>query len=474
MVLALAVVTADPEDWRALSLLVEAWLLCPDSAATAPRFLERIALVHPDRPAAAPSGRGGVFVPCRLPHYAALEGTHPVFEATVASLPVSRLYHPRSWGTGLAARTLARLDLLRHEFEALLAIGPPVDRASAARYVASRFPSLLADPAGTDLDFLQHVPMRLGSRPFMMAYDVMTTTFQPFLPPEAMSLPAAEPGLFAILQHVLASPACRNILVLYRDAVRQLDEIFASPSITGKCVFINPPHSIDELGDRPTSVPPRPGEAGNTWLFTSSAATRPENFFLRGGVDVLNAFVELSEEDPGLRLILRSALPETLSPRLKDLVKNHPQIRFEPDPLDWGAYQAILRSADVFVMPSSGMFRNGLVQAMRWGLVPVISDCLYAEEMVQHGETGLIVRGRARHMRTQGSLPGFRSDWAELYRAVDRPADLSFYAELKSTLRNLGQDPERIRRISARNLATPATHESGEADHATLRRLFAQ
>lgn len=463
-----------PEDWRLLIPVIEAVLAEPALEAELRDAAAPIVALHPRcrPPSAAPAG--ALRVPTLLPHYDHLEGRHSIFTSFVRSIRGVELYWPDSYGSGLVAAALEELPRAQAAVVGFLDADPEIDRASAARYVAARFPTLLVDDAGCAADMLQHAPVTLAELPFFFSYDAPHCLFQPFCPTEDMVLPADAPGIYRIIRHQLESPKCLGIVTLYEDAGRRLGVIFDSDIIRDKCVFANPPSSPDLTiqHGRGSPVAVR-GQGETVTLFVpTSADARTEIFYLRGGVDILNAFAELSAGLPFLRLILRGPLPPGLSTQLRQLVQTHPAIRWLPDYLSSAEYEQILRHADVMLLPSVATFRNGLVQAMGWGMVPVTSDAYYNAEIVQDGVSGVVVPGRARLAYETEVPAGFVADWCEIYRARDEPSDPDFFAAFKASLRALVTDRAMIARISSYNLRTPSRHLASEESIARLSALF--
>ena len=454
-----------PEDWRLLVPMIEAVLAVPELEVALRDLAAPIVARHPHRPPAPVVDAGGIFLANHLPHYAALGGEHPIFRQFLNTLAPVRIYRPDSYGTGLLAAALLALPRAQLAMEGLLAAGIEIDRADAASYVAARFPCLLADHGGCDVEMQWHLPNSLAERPFFIHFDFMPMMFLPFAAAEHMHFPDQDPGIYRILKQQLESPACLGIITHAQDASRQFADIFESPAIERKCTLINLP---SDIGERPVEsrrqARTRGQEGTITLFFAASASFTADGFFARGGVDVLNAFADLSEEFDNLRLILRGQIPAILSPRLARLAREHPRIQWIPDRLSQDEHEDLLYRSDIFVMPSIGVYRNGLIQAMRLGLVPVISDCFYAENFIEPEVTGMIARGRSHITRIAAQPGSFRSDWRAIYGAVDRPSDPIFFENFTGAIRRLVTDRALLQRISAHNLAAPTPHEMQQVD----------
>ncbi len=406
-----------------------------------------------------------VGLPVDLPYYQTLEGAHPWVMGLVGAAQEIGFLRQRPAIGNLAAAVLATLPRALALTEQLTRIHKLVTREEAAAYVALRFPSGLYAAPGAGIDLLPFAPMSLVERPFVMIFDVIGNIFAPPMPFEDCQVDSRRTAHYWIMRAALEAPACLAIVTNYREVAPLLGGFFGSARIAEKCVFVNPATSLDEVADESMAVEKRPGEK-LTLLFTSSMNWRNETFYIRGGVDVLNAFLDLAEQYPQLHLVFRSRLPDNLSPRLRAAVATHPRIRWLTGFVPWDDYRQILAEADLFVMPAVLPYRNGLVQAMRWGIVPVIADCMHAHEVLDSGVTGIVVPGRGFRASVSAIDQRYCGDWADILRATDRPADRIFFERYRAALEGLIQEPSRIAEMRRNLLTAPSSHSYGPADGA--------
>jgi glycosyltransferase involved in cell wall biosynthesis len=411
-----------------------------------------------------------IALPVDLPYYQPLEGAHPWVMGLVGAAEEIGFLRQIPEVGNLAAAILAALPRALALTEQLSRIHPLVTRADAAAYIALRFPAGLYAASGAAVDLLPFTPMSLAERPFVMVFDVIGNIFSPPMPFEDCQVDSRRTAHYWIMRAALESPACAAVVTNYREVAPLLGGFFGSPRIAEKCVFVNPVTSLDEMADAAsardvTTVEKQPGSK-LTLLFTSSMNWRNETFYIRGGVDVLNAFLDLAERHPQLHLVFRSQLPENLSPRLRDAVATHPRIRWLTGFVPWEEYRQILTEADLFVMPSVLPYRNGLIQAMRWGIVPVIADCMHAHEVLEAGVTGVVVPGRGFRASVSATDQRYCGDWVDVLRATDRPADRTFFERYRAALEELIREPARIAEMRRKLRATPSRHSYGPADRA--------
>ncbi|WP_395453956.1 hypothetical protein ACHMW5_08540 (plasmid) [Azospirillum melinis] len=437
--------------------LIEALLRDPRLMQMAGPLLEALAEQRVETPAGTELHDGGmqgdasVHVPMRLPYYAPLCADHPFVMGWVHQTSSPRFLI----GQGPADfRGLSdALNFARKHFIKLLHLHPTVTVEYAAAYVSSRFESLLYHSPGSLIDFMSMAVMSLGQRPYVLAFDYIPSLFHPFFAYEDMAVDRKSP-FYWIVREFLENSACLAIITTYASSGDMLERYFSSQHIRKKCVFINPCFSIDESMNEREREDVAERET-NTLLFTSSRHATGENFYARGGVDVLNTFEYLASSFPDLRLILRSPLPATLSSRLRQLVETHPRIEHYPDPLPWPAFRRLFQRASIFALPGVTAYRNGLVQAMGWGVVPLVSDGAHMADLVEDGVTGTIVPGRAALSRFDEASGCMIQRWACLLQETDAPADPVFAARYRDALRGLLEDPNRLAQLRQANMSRP-------------------
>lgn len=460
-----------PEDARFMVPLVQAVLGDPSLFDRLAEGIARLFLL-PGTAAIGSAGRQSqvspcrrdppqIFVPLRLPYYRPYDGAHPgtmgmVERATGLSFHIpDRMDDP--WWRSVMPALRSALPLI----ESLMELHPSVDRAAAARYVADRFPTLVADHGGARLDFLSNLPMTLGQRPWVLWFDILGTLFQPFQPFENLVVGRQSPEYW-IVKGFLESPFCRRIITHYSIDNHPLDALFCSNVITNKLVFINPYHSLGGLSRRLSDC--RADSKILRMLFTSSFQNRDEGFFHRGGIEVTTAFLELSQDHEDIELVIRGSIPDTMDPELRKCIIKHPRIRLIETPLPEREYQELMSSVDIFLLPSVVLFRNGLVQAMQAGQVPVVADVEGIGTLVRDGENGLVVPGRRALSRVDRDTGTVRHDWLGLLQAVSAPTDPEFYTAFKEKLRSLIDNRQSLDAMSARNLARFTDCESQSED----------
>src|SRR5262249_9865083 len=131
-----------------------------------------------------------------------------------------------------------------------------------------------------------------------------------------------------------------------------------------------------------------------TVLFTNSFHQLPENFVLRGGVDVVTAFIAASKHADNLRLVLRTTLPDLLGPKLREMVTTHPKIEIIPAKISDDELFRLYSEAQIFVVPSAALHALSVARAMHCGLICIASDAPGFEEYITNNVTGFLLSGR--------------------------------------------------------------------------------
>jgi glycosyltransferase involved in cell wall biosynthesis len=178
-----------------------------------------------------------------------------------------------------------------------------------------------------------------------------------------------------------------------------------------------------------------------TILFTNSWHQGATSFYLRGGLDVLEAYSVVFSEYPGSRLVLRTKLPPDLDQRYRCLI-DRCNVQVIDQFLSEQEMEALFTSADVYVLPAARLHVVSVLQAMASGLAIIVSDGWGMAEYITHGRNGLIVPGRygrSSWMDSNGMLrenyqPLFLADPAVTNGLADALSSLIEDAQMRTTL----------------------------------------
>ena len=194
-------------------------------------------------------------------------------------------------------------------------------------------------------------------------------------------------------------------------------------------------------------------------VFINSWCQIPNNFYVRGGLDLLEAFAILHERYPQLRLTLRTGLPSLPEHYHRILEKGWVRVidRF----LSGEEMAALLADSHIFLLPAARVHIVSVLQAMSHGLAVVASDGWGIEEYVDHERNGLVVRGRYGKVSWADETAGMlRENYGPMYRP-----DRDVVEGLVQAVSRLVEDRQlrrRLGRAARRDVETTYTLEALE------------
>lgn len=241
-----------------------------------------------------------------------------------------------------------------------------------------------------ELVFLTSMPYTFGQNPWVIEIEDPTTLFYPLVQnghTGAMSL--AESPYLPVVRALLEADHCKAILTHMRSTAELVPALFQSEIIRKKVIYA--PLGV-RLPDRWQRHEPRHGDEPINLLFINSWCQVPENFYVRGGLDVLEAFAILRTRYPQLRLTMRTNLPALDDHYLRIIEGGWVRVmnRFLSDE----EMAELHAGSDIFLLPAARVHIVSLLQAMSYGLAVVGSDGWGMEEYLDDGRNGLVVRGR--------------------------------------------------------------------------------
>ena len=313
-----------------------------------------------------------------------------------------------------------------------------------AKFIQSRsVRAQLGVPVNVSLAFLPSMPFILGQIPWVIEIEDTTTLFVPFPriggkrdDPRLFGTGGIyESGFLPAVKALLQSESCRGIITHVKSTADSIPILFKDPGLAKKVFHI--PLGIRRRVSRKTP----PANEPVTVLFTNSWHQGATSFYLRGGLDILEAYSVVVSKYPGTRLVLRTKLPPHLDQRYRLIIDRcNVQVidRFLSEP----EMEALFSSADVYVLPAARLHVVSVLQAMASGLAIIASDGWGMAEYITHGRNGLIVPGRygrTSWMDSNGMLrenyqPLFLSDPVVTDGLADALSSLIQDAKMRTTL----------------------------------------
>lgn len=185
-------------------------------------------------------------------------------------------------------------------------------------------------------------------------------------------------------------------------------------------------------------------------LFVGSPSMR-EDFYHKGGLDVLRAFRDIVQSHPNVELTMRANVPR----EVQQSYQNIPNLKIIDQVLSRDDLDELYRSADIFVQPTHDTPFGAFLEAMSYELPVITRDAFVNSELVEDGVTGLIVQGsfNTRYFTDFGKLRliplGATPKRDEFLAAIHR-YDPVFVDRLKRAIVTLVENPQLRKKIGRR------------------------
>lgn len=281
----------------------------------------------------------------------------------------------------------------------------------ALRFAHSRnFQSQVLAPRGADLAFVTSVPYTYGQNPWVIEVEDATTLFYPFVENgRTAGLDVRSSPYFATVKALLEADNCRGIVTHMRSTAEMIPTLFGSETIARKVTYSPLGVALPEKWQQHEDE----GDAPINLLFTNSWHQNPDGFFLRGGLDVLEAFDVLRRRYPRLRLTLRSGLPRLEERHIRMVEAGWVRI------ISWflppKRMAELQRESHIYLLPAARIHIVSVLQAMSYGQAVVVSDGWGMEEYVEHGRNGLVVPGRKKVAWADREAGMLRENYGPMY-----------------------------------------------------------
>jgi glycosyltransferase involved in cell wall biosynthesis len=276
------------------------------------------------------------------------------------------------------------------------------------------------------------MPYTYGQNPWVLEIEDPTTLFYPHIQNgHTCDLRIRKSPYYRIVKALLEADHCKVILTHMKSTAALVPALFDSDVIRNKVLYA--PLGVD-LPARWQRHEPQPDAEPIHLLFINSWCQATDNFYMRGGMDVLEAFAVLHERYPQLRLTLRTNLPP-LDHRYHRIMESG-WVRVI-DRFQSADEMAELHAAShIYLLPAARVHIVSLLQAMSHGLAVVASDGWGFEEYVSHERNGLVVKGRHGKSSWADSEAGLLR---ENYQAMHTP-DPAVIAGLVEAVSRLVED----------------------------------
>jgi glycosyltransferase involved in cell wall biosynthesis len=427
-----------------------------------------------------------VAAPWRLPAYAPYGGAHPVIASALGRGSVLEA----RWTPADAAPHPGRaLSLLPRAAAWAASCRDDAARRALADFLFYRLPLAFYPRPAADFTLHHTVPFGIDGRPWAFHLEQLNMLHAPMLGFPRTVIRGDEAWV-RLLGELFAAPACLGIVTHIRRTAALMRRLFPQPEIQAKITHIRlgidvPPRPPGRPASGFTAAPtagftaaptagfitapaagfitapaagfitaPAAHRRRQTLLFTNSLGA--DNFFVRGGADVLGLATKLSRRRDDVRVLIRAAPPDMPSAAALSRWRRLPNVTWMAERLSEADIEELYRRSDIFLLPSGVLHAVSIVRALRVGMAVAATDVFGVDEFIRHGINGMIVPGRGAsvHPPSPGAL--FSEDCRGLLAPSPLPADGCFHRRFLATVERLLDDPAltaRLRRNAARGAA---------------------
>ncbi|MDG6998468.1 MAG: glycosyltransferase family 4 protein [Nitrososphaerota archaeon] len=206
-----------------------------------------------------------------------------------------------------------------------------------------------------------------------------------------------------LVSRVIASPLCKALIFELQAGMSAFKQTF--PGVADDKMYTIPRAAL------PKAAVDRTLHEKTSILFVNSGnANTIDSFYMKGGHDVVRAFLSLYRRNKNIRLVIRSRVP----PNLSEWLARHPAITVVDQVISPRLMDGLWKQADIFVHPHYGNLSNSILDAMAYGLPVVTSDAWATTEIVENGVNGFTVHNPIAAENLDGALFHV-ADWR--YRA---------------------------------------------------------
>lgn len=321
--------------------------------------------------------------------------------------------------------------------------------------------SQLLLPGRVNLLFLTSVPYTFGQHDWVIEIEDTTSMMFPFVHNGSTSkLDVVSTPIYPILKALLESPRCKGIITHVRSTAESIPRLFRSEALRKKVTYAPLGVRLPELETR------APGKDVQL-LFTNSWHQNPASFFLRGGLDVLEAFRALEKEGCPVRLTLRTKIPDAVASRYQDVLAS-PRVEIISEFMEKSRWHGLLNKADILMLPADRIHVVSVLEAMGFGIVPFVSDGWGFEEYVRNGENGLVARGRYGRVTWMDTTEGvLREDYAPMHSV-----EPVIVRQLIDEIRRLAADRRALAELQAAARKSAETDFSLDSWNGALKKAF--
>lgn len=267
-----------------------------------------------------------------------------------------------------------------------------------------------------DALFLHTSPLCLSHHPFVFHFESFQSLFLPFLRTgQTRGVDLINCDYFRFIRDRLSSNKCLAIFSHMKSSLDIASAVFNDPSIDRKLTHI--PIGVETISaDTIRQKHDRNGPL--KILFTNSLHNGEASFFLRGGHNLIDAYLDAIDRGANLSLTIISSVPKVYEQLADSSAASG--ITWIRSTVSDDKMADLLRDHHIYAMPSAGLHSYSLLKAIGYGCVPIVSDALGYEEWLE--ATGVFayqIKG-VRDMIYRNEPGGWISDsYDRFYEHID-------------------------------------------------------
>lgn len=352
-----------------------------------------------------------VAVPWSLTHYIPFNGFDPLYRALIEEKPGG--ISLAAWDNVALYRALKEDPAIRKEIIAAVTKESESLRVRASSKIATKYfanfcPANLALTRllPGDVEFHHTAPFPSLQRPFVFHCESYAPAFLPVAQQSTKGI-RSQDEIRAHYQRIFEDPLCLGIFSHLPETLSDLSACFGSRIVDTK--LFQSRIGLCRLRD-PRILKGGRGPLSSPWfLFVNATNQNRDDFFPCGGHLVLRFWQLFFTKSRGARLFMRCTKPsdEMLKAHGVDVgwLRGQEQatVVWVEDYLEPGELETLMQSAHFLLLPGMSLYSVWIMQAMRAGAVPIVSNTVGTNRYVVDGEDGVVLNGVLATKGQQGS-----------------------------------------------------------------------
>jgi glycosyltransferase involved in cell wall biosynthesis len=191
-----------------------------------------------------------------------------------------------------------------------------------------------------------------------------------------------------ILRVLFEMENCKQIITHTKDTLNFIKIVFGE-KVFAKTSFCQQSVNIDTSDIKNT---PKSSDI-TTFLFHGSWNHTQDHFFLRGGLETINAFESVYKINPNCKLIVNYN-SDNIPKHIVHFLETHPGIEYYPKYLSDDEIKNLRLRSDVFIIPAYRLHSMSTLTSMCYGNPIICSDGWGFDEYVTNNYNGVICKGQ--------------------------------------------------------------------------------